>query len=72
MLKYKMLLILAKTWIVFGLAIIFLGFFQAYNDGGWSELWQKISMFDPRKLIGYAILLAPGFVFLWWAKKYEN
>ena len=67
-----MLIILAKMWIVFGLTIIFLSFFQAYSNGGWDGLWQKLSLFDPRKLIGYTILLSPGFVLLWWAKKYEK
>ncbi len=56
-------------WIVFSLAIIFLGFFQAYNDGGWDGLWQKISAFEPRKLLGYIIFLAPGFVILWYSKE---
>ncbi len=69
--KYKALIILAKMWIVFSLVIIFLGYFQAYNDSGWNGVLQKIYSFESRKLIGYAILLAPGFIFLWWSKSYK-
>ncbi len=69
--KNKLLLVLAKAWIVFALSIIFLGYFQTYNDSGWNGVLQKIYSFDPRKLIGYAILLAPGFIFLWWSKSYK-
>ncbi len=71
-LKHKILLVIGRMWIVFGLSIIFLDYFQVFQDGGWSELGNKIQNFDPRNIIGYLILLSPGFVFLWWAKKYED
>ena len=68
MLKYKALTILGRMWVIFGLVLIFLGYFQAYNDGGWSEVIQKLESFRVANLIGIAITLAPGFVLLWWAK----
>jgi len=70
-LKYKALVILAKIWLVFALSIIFLGYLQAYNDGGWSEVLNKLSNLNVGKIIGIVITLTPGFVLLWWAKKYE-
>ncbi|NPA73083.1 MAG: hypothetical protein GXO12_00060 [Epsilonproteobacteria bacterium] len=70
--KHKILLILAKMWLVFALAIIFLGYFQAYNDGGWSEVANKLSSINMGKIIGFLITLSPGFVLLWWAKEHQN
>ncbi len=61
-------MILGRMWIIFGLVLIFLGYFQAYNDGGWSAVLAKLGEFKAQHLIGIVITLAPGFVLLWWAK----